>query len=92
MDSPYTLWAGYFLLALGIVVLLTGVYMLTVRMMQSRSSFGWLMILYGVIMLILGVGMIGQMFSVMQSSTLSGSVMIIVGVAMLYSGANMTRK
>lgn len=92
MVSPYTLWAGYFLLALGIVVLLTGVYMLTVRMMPHRSTFGWVMIIYGVIMLILGVAMIGQMFSMMQGSTLSGGVMIIVGVAMLYSGSNMARK
>jgi uncharacterized membrane protein len=64
-------------------------YLLTTGMMKRRSFIGALMLLYGVIMLVLGGGMIGQMFSVMQWSTLSGSVMIIVGVAMLCSGYSM---
>lgn len=83
---------GYSILALGAVVLFTGLYMLTVRMMQHRSGFGLLMILYGIIMLILGAGMIGQMFFVMQGSTFSGGLMIVVGLAMLYSGSGMVRK
>ncbi len=86
------LWAGYFLLALGALVLFTGVYMISASMMRHRSGFGWLMILYGVIMLVVGVGMMGQMFPMMQGSALSGSVMIVVGAAMLYSGSDMARK
>jgi len=92
MISPSTLWASYFLLALGLTVLLTGLYMLTARMMRNRSIFGRLMILYGVIMLVLGAGMIGQVFSMMQGSTISGGVMIVVGIAMLYSGFTMAGK
>ena len=83
---------GYSILALGAVVLFTGLYMLTVKMMQHRSGFGLLMILYGIIMLISGAGMIGQMFFVMQGSTFSGGLMIVVGLAMLYSGSDMVRK
>jgi len=90
MRLAFTSWIGYFLLVLGVIVLASGLYVLTVRMM-NRSSFGWLMIVYGVIMLVLGFGMIGQMFSMMEGSWLSGSVMLIVGVAMLYSGYDMTR-
>lgn len=89
MATPSTAWAGYFLLALGLIVLLTGLYMLTARMMRNRSLFGWLMIVYGVTMLILGAGMIGEVFSMMQGSTISGGVMILVGLAMLYSGFGM---
>jgi uncharacterized membrane protein len=85
-------WGGYFLLILGVIVLLTGLYLLTLRMMKNRSIIGALMLVYGVIMPVLGLGMIGQMFSMMQGSTLSGAVMIIVGVAMLYSGYGMTKR
>ena len=84
------LWVGYFLLALGIVVFLTGLWIFRVRTMQ-HPTIGWLMVLYGVIMLILGVGMIGQIFTMMQGSTVSGSIMIILGIAMLYSGFGMVR-
>ena len=90
MRPASDLWVGYFLLALGIVVFLTGLWIFRVRMMR-HSPIGWLMILYGVIMLFLGVGMIGQIFTMMQGSTVSGSVMIILGIAMLYSGYGMAR-
>jgi len=90
MRPASDLWVGYFLLALGIVVFLTGLWIFRVRMMQ-HSTIGWLMVLYGVIMLILGVGMIGQIFTMMQGSTVSGSIMIILGIAMLYSGFGMVR-
>ena len=86
-----SLWLSYFLTGLGVVVFLTGLYVLVSRMMRHVSGVGWLMILYGVIMLVLGVGMIGQLFAMMQGSLLSGSVMIIVGVVMLYSGYGMAR-
>lgn len=83
---------GYAVLALGIVVLMTGLYLLVTRMMQHRQGFGLLMILYGLVMLVLGAGMIGQMFMMMQASLTSGIVMIVVGLAMLYSGADMVRR
>ena len=82
---------GYFLLGLGVIVFLTGVYMFYRKMMMHRSRFGLLMIGYGIIMLVLGVGMIGNLFSMMQGSALSGTVMLVVGVAMLYSGSTMAR-
>jgi len=50
------------------------------------------MVLYGVIMLVLGVAMLGQVFSMMQGSTLSGSVMLLMGTLMLYSGYGMAKK
>jgi uncharacterized membrane protein HdeD (DUF308 family) len=91
MELSPSSWIGYFLLALGIIVLLSGLYVLTARMMTRRSVFGWLMIVYGVVMLVLGAGMLGQMFSMMQGFVISGTVMIVIGLAMLYSGYDMTR-
>jgi hypothetical protein len=84
-------WLGSFLLALGVIVLLSGLYVLTVRMMRGRGAFGWLMILYGIVMLALGGGMLGQILPMMQGSAISGTVMIIIGLAMLYSGYDMAR-
>jgi hypothetical protein len=92
MLSPTATWGGYFLLILGAIVLLTGLYLFTSHMMKKRSTVGGLMVLYGVIMLVLGLAMLGQMFSVMRGSTLSGSVMLVMGVLMLYSGYGMVKK
>jgi uncharacterized membrane protein HdeD (DUF308 family) len=84
---------SYFLLALGVIVLVTGVYMFYAKMLMHRSRLGWLMIVYGVIMLVIGIGMIGNVFSMMmQGSAISGAVMLVVGVAMLYSGSSMAKK
>jgi len=92
MMSASSALAGYSLLALGAIVFLTGVYVLVTRMMEHRSTIGLLMIVYGVVMLVLGAGMIGQLFNIMmQGSTVSGIVMILVGLAMLYSGSQMIR-
>ncbi len=91
MARSAALGAGYFLIVLGVIVLLTGLYLLTPRMM-NRSFVGPLMLLYGVIMLALGIGMLGRLLSMMQNSTLSGAVMLLTGVAMLYSGYGMTKK
>ncbi len=82
-------WPGYFLLVLGTLVLMTGLYLMTVRMMRRRSSFGLLMLVYGVIMLILGVAMLGHLFFMMQGSTLSGFTMVTLAAAMIYSGSTM---
>jgi hypothetical protein len=89
MVSSISMLGGYFLLILGSIVLLTGLYLLMPHMMKNRSTIGGLMVLYGVIMLVLGVAMLGQVFSMMQGSTLSGSVMLLMGVLMLYSGNGM---
>jgi drug/metabolite transporter (DMT)-like permease len=92
MMSASSAFAGYSLLALGAIVFLTGVYVLVARMMEHRSMIGLLMTVYGVVMLVLGAGMIGQLFNIMmQGSTVSGITMILVGLAMLYSGSQMTR-
>jgi hypothetical protein len=92
MISASSTLAGYFLLGLGVIVFLTGLYVLVSRMMKYRSTIASLMIVYGVIMLVLGVGMIGQFFNLMmQGSSVSGIAMILVGLAMLYSGSGMTK-
>lgn len=92
MMSASASLAGYSLLALGAVVLLTGAYVLVSRMMKHRSMIGLLMIIYGVIMIVLGVGMIGRLFNfMMQGSSVSGVAMIVVGLIMLYSGSGMTK-
>lgn len=84
--------ASYFLLALGAIVLLTGVYVLASKAMKHHGTTGLLMIFYGVIMLVLGVGMIGQLFGfMMQGSIVSGITMIFLGLAMLYSGLDMSK-
>ena len=91
MMNGSAIFAAYFLLALGIVVFVTGVCVFIFGM-KHQSVTGLLMILYGVLMLILGVGMIEQVFSfMMQGSTISGIVMILVGLVMLYSGFNMAK-
>jgi Kef-type K+ transport system membrane component KefB len=80
------------LLGLGVIVFSTGLYVLVSRMMKQRSTIALLMIVYGVIMLVLGVGMIGQFFNLMmQGSSVSGIAMTIVGLAILYSGSGMTK-
>lgn len=82
-----------FLLLLGLVVLVTGMYVFSAPMMRNRSTLGWLMILYGVIMLVLGLGMITGMFRLMMmgASLLSGGLMLLSGAVMLYSGSSMRR-
>jgi hypothetical protein len=92
MISASSTLTGYFLLGLGAIVFLTGLYVLVSRMMKHRSTIALLMVVYGVIMLVLGVGMIGRFFNLMmQGSSVSGIAMIIVGLAMLYSGSGMTK-
>jgi hypothetical protein len=83
---------GYFLLALGMVVLVTGLYLLTAKMMMKGLLLRGLMLIYGMIMLALGVGMLGRLFPLMQGSLLSGVAMLVTGTAMLYSGLNMAKK
>jgi hypothetical protein len=92
MISASSTLAGYLLLGLGVIVFLTGLYVLVSRMMKQRSTIALLMIVYGVIMLVLGVGMIGQFFNLMMLGSYASSIaMIIVGLVMLYSGSGMTK-
>jgi len=82
---------GYFLTILGVIVLMTGAFMFVPKIM-SRFT-GLLMIIYGLVMLILGGGMLTGVFNVMmQWSSLSGVVMLVLGLVMLYSGSTMPRK
>lgn len=82
---------GYFLTVLGVIVLLTGMFMFAPRVISGFS--GLLMIVYGLVMLVLGVGMIGGIFNVMmQWSSFSGIVMLALGLLMLYSGSVMSRE
>jgi len=92
MVSMMGLWVGYFLVALGLVVLLTGVYLVFARMIMNRSFVGLLMLTYGVIMLVLGTAMLRNLVPMMQGSTLSGFAMLGSGILMLYSGYGMNKK
>jgi drug/metabolite transporter (DMT)-like permease len=92
MMTGSRVWASYFLLALGAIVLMTGTYVLTSKTMKHHSATGLLMLFYGVIMLVLGAGMIGQLFGfMMRGSIVSGITMIFLGLVMLYSGLDMTK-
>jgi len=83
-------YLGYFLTSLGVVVLVTGALMFVPLM--NRFT-GLLMIIYDLIMLVLGGGMLsGTLNEVMQWSSFSGIVMLVLGVVMLYSGSSMSRK
>ena len=89
-NGSATLW-GYFLIAVGIIVLLTGAIVLVSKVMSR--FIGPLMIVYGLVMLVLGAGMIGGFLNIMmRESWLSGIVMLVLGFAMLYSGSKMTRR
>jgi hypothetical protein len=90
MKSGSATFAGYFLIGLGMIVLVTGVSLLASKIMNHFT--GLLMRIYGLIMLVIGVGMLSQVVNfMMQSSWLSGIVMILLGVTMLYSGSNMSK-
>ena len=90
MHAASTEWVGYFLILLGAAVLSTGLYLLTPRMMNQRV-IGPLMLVYGAVMWVLGIGMLTGMLSMMQNSTLSGAAMLLTGTAMLYSGYSMKK-
>src|SRR6266566_4318103 len=79
------------LLLLGGVILGSTVHMIGSRKTPRRRSDGFLMFVYGVLMLVAGATMIGRLFPTMQAPDVSGAAMIGVGVAMLYLGATMRR-
>jgi len=79
------------LLLLGGAVLGTTVQMIGMRKTPRRRSEGFLMIVYGVLMLVAGLAMIGRLLPMMQAADVSGGAMIAVGLGMLYVGATMRR-
>ena len=79
------------LLLLGGIILGSTVQMIGTRNTPRRRSEGFLMIVYGVLMLVAGAAMLGRLFPAMQAPEVSGAVMIGVGLAMLYVGATMRR-
>ena len=79
------------LLLLGGAVLGTTVQMIGMRKTPRRRSEGFLKIVYGVLMLVAGLAMIGRVLPMMQAPDVSGGAMIAVGLGMLYVGATMRR-
>ena len=82
---------GTFLLLLGIVVLVTGAYVLWASGNSMNMSLtGSLMLVYGLIMLVVGAMMFSNLFFVMmQGSSFSGAAMLVFGILMLASGGKM---
>ena len=79
------------LLLLGGIVLGSTVQMIGTRKTPRRRSEGFLMIVYGVLMLVAGAAMLGRLVPNMQAPEVSGAAMIGVGLAMIYVGATMRR-
>src|SRR3989449_4929972 len=79
------------LLLLGGVILGSTAQMIGTRQSPRRRSQGFLMIVYGVLMLVAGAAMLGRFLPTMQAPDVSGAAMIGVGLAMLYVGATMRR-
>jgi uncharacterized membrane protein HdeD (DUF308 family) len=79
------------LLLLGGITLGSTVQMIGSRKTPRRRSEGFLMIIYGVLMLVAGAAMLGRLFPTMQAPEASGAAMIGVGLAMVYFGATMRR-
>src|SRR3989449_6359959 len=80
------------LLLLGGVVLGSTLQMVGMRRTPRRRSEGFLMIVYGVLlMLAAGLAMLGRVLPMMQASDASGGAMIAVGLGMVYVGATMRR-
>src|SRR2546422_967599 len=77
------------LLLLGGVILGSTAQMIGTRQSPRRRSQGFLMIVYGVLMLVAGAAMLGRLLPTMQAPDVSGAAMIGVGLAMLYVGAMM---
>jgi uncharacterized membrane protein HdeD (DUF308 family) len=79
------------LLLLGGIILGNTVQMIGSRRSPRRRSEGFLMIAYGVVMLVAGAAMLGRLLPTMQAPEVSGAAMIAVGLAMVYVGATMRR-
>lgn len=79
------------LLLLGGIILGSTVQMIGSRKTPRRRSEGFLMVVYGVVMLAAGAAMLDRLFPTMQATEASGATMIGVGLAMTYVGATMRR-
>ncbi len=79
------------LILLGGTVLGSTVQMIGMRTTPRRRSEGFLMIVYGVLMLLAGGAMLARLFPMMQAPEASGGAMVAVGLSMLYVGATMRR-
>ena len=91
MGATWGYVGAILLLLLGGAVLGTTVQMIGMRKTPRRRSQGFLMIVYGVLMLVAGLAMIGRLLPMMQAPDVSGGAMIAVGLGMLYVGATMRR-
>jgi len=91
MGATWGYVGAILLLLLGGAVLGTTVQMIGMRKTPRRRSEGFLMIVYGVLMLVAGLAMIGRLLPMMQAADVSGGAMIAVGLGMLYVGATMRR-
>jgi hypothetical protein len=92
-SSVTNLTAGTLLVALGVVVFVTGVYSFGQLSIPRMRTIGGLMLVYGILMLLIGLSMFygfGRM--IMQAGFISGSLMLIVGVLMITSGSSMLRQ
>src|SRR2546428_2964832 len=79
------------LLLLGGVVLGSTVQMVGMRKTPRRRSEGFLMIVYGVLMLVAGLAMLGRLLPMMQASDPAGGAVIAVALGMVYVGGTMRR-
>src|SRR5947199_9150367 len=79
------------LFLLGGTVLGSTFQMIGMRSAARRRGQGFLMIIFGALMFVVGAAMLGRVFPLMQGSVPSGGAMIAVGVGMLYVGATMRR-
>lgn len=91
VGSMTNLWAGWFLIILGIVVFVTGLFAFGNPSMSRMRTVGVLMLVYGVLMLVIGAGMFYGFGMLIQGSMISGSLMLAVGILMLLSGSRMLR-
>src|SRR5437879_1382375 len=74
------------LLLLGGVILGSTAQMIGTRQSPRRRSQGFLMIVYGFLMLVAGAAMLGRLLPTMQAPDVSGAAMIGVGLPCSTSG------
>ena len=89
MGATWVYVGAVLLLLLGGAVVGSTVQMIGMRKPSERRSEGLSMIVYGVLMLVAGLAMLGRVLPMMQAPDASGGAMIAVGLAMLYVGATM---
>jgi len=89
--TPSALAWGAGIIALGGVLLISALAMgISFRIRRMKAS-GALMILFGVVMLLIGVSMYWGITPMMQGTALSAPGMLVVGALMIFNGASMRR-